>query len=108
MQPQLSADPIPMIKHLPKEVRREIRKYTVRNDKERVAVAARIISAIRHWYKHHSVDLATGSDELVSLMDQATYGTRVVKKELGVSVTYVKKTHTWIVACGVESVVVYG
>ncbi len=41
-------------------------------------------------------------------MDQATYGTRVVKKELGVSVTYVKKTHTWIVACGVESVVVYG
>lgn len=105
---KFNADPIQSTIVLSKEVRAELRRHAAATDSDRVKLAGQIILAIRQWHKSHSGSFPHGSAENDSLTDQATYAIRVLKKELGVSVKYLKRQHAWVVTCGTESYTAFG
>ncbi len=108
MRTKFLADPIDGPVILAREVRLELRRESVRDDAERVRLAGRTIESIRQWFKSHSQKLVQGSPEHDKLTDQATYAITIVRKELGVSVKYVKKQHSWIVSSGGETYTAVG
>lgn len=93
---------------LSKEVRIALAQRTAESDSDRVKIAVELIEAVRRWHKHNARDYLLGSPEHDSFTDQATYAIRLVKKELGVAVKYVKKDHAYVIRYGSESATAYG